>query len=387
MSFARWITREFCLLLYGVEDESRGNRRLGGLTPGAALPDLTEPGLADVPAMREHVLQMVALMPPYEPRRKLEVTETEVPGYHGAPDVKVRVYAPAARERALPGLIYLHGGAYVFGGLDTGDNAAAPIADRAGVIVVSVEYRLAPEHPYPAALDDCYAVLEWTARSAASGYGIDIGPLGVLGESAGGGLAAALALLTKDRGGPELTAQFLDAPTVDDRLLTHSMRNLPVTPAWRAADALRSWTYYLRGTAEPGGDAVPLYAAAARAEAADLEGLPPAWVSHVPGRSDARRGPGLCAVADPGGRAHRTAALRLVVPPGARAARHPHRRPDDHQPNRGDPPSAADQGLSPAYATRPSERRRVERNRVIDQGCDEAMERSNNQAVEYRAVE
>ena len=244
----------------------------------AALPDLTEPGLADVPAMREHIRQVVALMPPYEPRRKLDVTEIEVPGYRGAPDVKVRIYAPAARERALPGLIYLHGGAYVFGGLDTGDNAAAPIADRAGVIVVSVDYRLAPEHPYPAALDDCYAVLEWMASSAASGYGIGIGPLGVLGESSGGGLAAALALLTKARGGPELTAQFLDAPTVDDRLLTHSMRHLPVTPAWRAADSVRSWAYYLRGTAEPGGDAVPVYAAPARAEPADLEGLPPAWV-------------------------------------------------------------------------------------------------------------
>jgi acetyl esterase len=255
---------------YVLDDE------LAALVTG--LPALTEPGLADVAAMREHVRRMMAVMPRYEPRRQLDVTELKVPGHQGAPDVTVRVYAPAARERALPGLIYLHGGAYVFGGLDTADNAAAPIADRAGVIVVSVDYRLAPEHPYPAALDDCYAVLEWLAGSAASGHGIDIGPLGVLGEGSGGGLAAALALLTKDRGGPELTAQFLDAPMIDDRLLTHSMLHLPVTPAWRVADSVHSWAYYLRGTAEPGSDEVPVYAAPARADLEDVEGLPPAWI-------------------------------------------------------------------------------------------------------------
>jgi acetyl esterase len=163
------------------------------------------------------------------------------------------------------------------GGLPLADSTARMLVDRAGVAVVAVDYRLAPEHPYPAALDDSYAVLQWAAGNRPE-YGIDAERLGVLGESAGGGLAAALTLLARDRSGPHLTAQFLDAPTIDDRLDTPSM-TLFDTPAWQSVNSPHSWRYYLQGTAEPGGADVPIYAAPARATVEELSGLPPAYVT------------------------------------------------------------------------------------------------------------
>ena len=144
--------------------------------------------------------------------------------------------------------------------------------------MVVVDYRLAPEHPYPAGLQDSYAVLQWSVDKGVA-YGIDPDRLGVLGESAGGGLAAALALVARDCGGPRLAAQFLDAPTIDDCLETVSMTTLHDTPAWQSVNSRYSWAYYLQGIAEPGGINVPIYAAPARATVEELSGLPPAYVT------------------------------------------------------------------------------------------------------------
>jgi acetyl esterase/lipase len=159
------------------------------------------------------------------------------------------------------------------------DNQARLIADRTGTVVVSVDYRLAPEHPYPAALDDSYAALLWMAGKAGRDRGIDGTRIGVWGESAGGGLAAALTLVARDRKGPALAAQFLDAPALDDRLKTHSMRSFHDTPFLSASDAPFIWKYYLGHSAQPGSPDVSMYAAPARAELDDLAGLPPAWVA------------------------------------------------------------------------------------------------------------
>jgi acetyl esterase len=241
----------------------------------SALPDVD---LLDLPAAREAERRLIAHLPVYRPETPLTVSDRLVPGPAGAPDVAVRVYAPGDRTGPLPALLYLHGGAFVLGGLGLADPGARSLADRAGVVVVSVAYRLAPEHPYPAGLEDCHAALEWLAAEGPA-LGVDTGRIGVLGESAGGGLAAALTLLARDRGGPRPAAQFLDAPTVDDRLGTPSMRDLTDTPGWRAANSPHSWRYYLRGTAEPGAPDVPVHAAPARAEAGDLIGLPPAYIT------------------------------------------------------------------------------------------------------------
>jgi acetyl esterase/lipase len=234
--------------------------------------------LSDLASAREQERLLVSHLPQYESRIPLSVHDVTVPRAQNGVDVPVRLYRSAASSAPAPALLYLHGGAFVMGGLPMADSTARMLVERAGTSVVAVDYRLAPEHPYPAGLEDSYAVLQWTVDHGDE-YGIDQHRLGVLGESAGGGLAAALALLTRDRGGPPLAAQFLDAPTIDDRLDTPSMTMLSDTPAWQSVNSPHSWRYYLRGVAEPGGVDVPIHAAPARATVEDLKGLPPAYVA------------------------------------------------------------------------------------------------------------
>jgi acetyl esterase/lipase len=255
-----------------VEDVERAMTYV--LDPELAAVATTLPAvdLHDLPATRAAELQAAIHLPAYESATPLTVVDVYVPGPAGAPDVPVRVYAPLDRDGYLPGLLFLHGGAFVGGSVALGDYEARLLADRAGVVVLSVDYRLAPEYPYPAALDDCYAALEWAAGKATE-YGVDPTRLGVLGESAGGGLAAGLTLLARDRGGPALTAQFLDAPAVDDRLATPSIRDLPEAPAGKAVNSLLSWQYYL---SDESVSMVDIYAAPARAGVGELVGLPPA---------------------------------------------------------------------------------------------------------------
>jgi acetyl esterase len=246
--------------------------------------------LADLASTREFIRQAAAHQPAYESNRTLSVTDVVIPGDHGEPDVPGRVYAPADARDAVAGLIYLFPGGYVAGSIEMIDHQSRMLADQAGIAVVAIAYRLAPENPYPAALNDAYAALQWATTSAAVKLGIDTSRIGVLGESAGGGLAASLALLARDRNGPRLIAQFLDAPTVDDRLATHSIRTLVDVPVfmaklngvlgvWKPRTAPDCWGHYLRGTAQPGQADVPLYAAPARATLDDVADLPPAFVT------------------------------------------------------------------------------------------------------------
>ena len=241
----------------------------------AALPKMD---LSDLASAREAERLMVGHLPQDEPRIPLSVQNIAVPGQENTAAVAVRVYAVAERSAPGPALLYLHGGAYVMGGLPMADPTARMLVERVGVTVVVVDYRLAPEHPYPAGLEDTYAALRWSVEQGGD-YGIDPERLGVLGESAGGGLAAALTLVARDRGGPHLAAQFLDAPTIDDRLDTVSMTTLSGTPVWQSVNSPHSWRYYLQGIAEPGDIDVPIYAAPGRAEVEDLSGLPPAYVA------------------------------------------------------------------------------------------------------------
>ncbi|WAJ46381.1 alpha/beta hydrolase [Mycobacterium sp. Aquia_216] len=234
--------------------------------------------LADLASARESQRLAVAQLPKYESRTPITTTDVVVADRHDFAEVPVRIYASADRVTPAATLLYLHGGAYVMGDLTLADSTARMLVERAGVTVVAVDYRLAPEHPYPAGLADSYAALQWVADHGGD-FGFDPDRLGVLGESAGGGLAAALTLLARDREGPGLRAQFLDAPTIDDRLNTPSMTTLVDTPVWQSVNSPHSWRYYLRGTAEPGGAGVPLYAAPARATVDDLGRLPPAFVT------------------------------------------------------------------------------------------------------------
>jgi acetyl esterase len=235
------------------------------------------PGIdyTDLAGARAALRLIAGRQPVYAPLSRIDVSDATVPGPPEAPDVRVRVYRPVEPAGPLPALLYLHWGGYVFGDLNSIHATALRTADQVGAVVVSVDYRLAPEHPFPTGLEDCYAALLWVAESAER-LGIDPAQIGVAGESAGGGLAAALALLARDRGGPELCFQCLIYPQLDDRLDTVSARSFTNTPKWTRASAVQCWTYYLREIGMPGDAGIPPYAAPARAE--DLEGLPPAFV-------------------------------------------------------------------------------------------------------------
>jgi len=238
------------------------------------MPEVRVPDLDSLLTTRDSHAELIGLIPVYEPRTAIDVRDTTVPGPADAPDVPVRIYTPADSGAATPGLLYIHGGGFVLGDLDMFHAHVLRLVDELQIVVVSVDYRLAPEHPFPAPPEDCYAALQWTASKAGE-LGIDPERLGVAGESAGGGLAAAVALMARDRGGPKLAFQFLGIPELDDRLDTPSMRDYVDTPLWNRPNAIYSWTAYL-GT-EPGGDDVSPYAAPARAT--DLAGLPPAFVT------------------------------------------------------------------------------------------------------------
>jgi acetyl esterase/lipase len=236
----------------------------------AAMPQF-EAG--DVAEARALFAAFIASQPPYEPPRGLAITDTTAPGLD-APAVPVRVYRPiAATGTRSPAILYLHGGGFSVGDLDSEHAGAARIAAETESVVVSVNYRLAPEHPFPAGLDDCYAALCWMAAQA-DDLAIDLDRIAVRGASAGGGLAAAVALMARDRAGPALCFQSLSIPELDDRLDTPSMLEFVDTPMWNRARAEQSWLQYLGH--EPGRPDVSPYAAPARAE--NLVGLPPAYV-------------------------------------------------------------------------------------------------------------
>jgi acetyl esterase/lipase len=237
------------------------------------LPLIPALDITDVDAARAQLRAVVAQMAPAVDTTGLVVSDHLV-GRDGGPAVPVRVWRPEAGEVLRPGLLYVHGGGFVAGSIETEQAPAAELARELGIVVASVEYRLAPEHPYPAALEDCAAALDWL-HAAAPELGVDPSRVGVYGQSAGGGLAAALALFVRDHGGPAVCFQFLGMPELDDRLDTPSMRSFVDTPMWNRPSAELSWRYYLGDRPEP----VPAYAAPARAT--DLSGLPPAYVTAM----------------------------------------------------------------------------------------------------------
>jgi acetyl esterase/lipase len=198
------------------------------------------------------------------------------PGPAGAPQVPVRIYTPRAAAREPRGCVFeIHGGGFLMGSIEMMDAWCQVTAAALAAVVVSVEYRLAPEHPFPAGLEDCYAALCWTAQHATD-LGVDAARIAIAGQSAGGGLAAGTALLARDRGFPALCFQLLEIPELDDRLDTPSMLAFTDTPLWNRPNAVWSWKHYL-GPNHAG--EVSSYAAPARAK--DLTGLPPAYVSTM----------------------------------------------------------------------------------------------------------
>ncbi|NYI79334.1 alpha/beta hydrolase [Nocardioides panzhihuensis] len=199
----------------------------------------------------------------------IRVEERQVPGPEGAPDVTVLILSPAVDGPPRPAIYHAHGGGMVIGNRRLGVETFLPYVADGHAVVVSVEYRLAPEHPDPAPVEDCYAGLVWTAKNAAD-LGVDPERIMIAGTSAGGGLAAGTALLARDRAFPRLSHQILICPMLDDRFETHSSRMLDDEGLWDRNANLFGWTALL-GDRRGGPDVSP-YAAPARAE--DLTGLP-----------------------------------------------------------------------------------------------------------------
>ena len=189
-----------------------------------------------------------------------------------AGDVRVRIIAPRASDSPRPALLWIHGGGYVLGSARQDDALCARFADRLAAVVVSVDYRLAPEHPFPTPLEDCFAAFEFVHRHA-NELGIDPARLVIGGASAGGGLAAALTLLVHDRERPAPVLQLLVYPMLDDRTVLKSVDGR-FHRLWNQKSNAYGWRCYLGR--EPGSPEITDHAAPARR--ASFAGLPPAWI-------------------------------------------------------------------------------------------------------------
>lgn len=213
-------------------------------------------------------------LPPFE-TAGVTAERRNVPGPAGAPDIGLHIYRPESGDGPFPAIYHIHGGGYVLGAAKDLEGVHRGMVRALGCVLVSVDYRLAPETVFPGAIEDCYAGLRWLFGEAAA-LGVDNARIGVMGESAGGGLAAALALLARDRGEFPLAFQHLIYPMIDDRTCIATDPNPYVGEfIWHAANNRFGWSALLGH--EPGIDGVSPYAAAARAT--DLSGLPPAFIS------------------------------------------------------------------------------------------------------------
>lgn len=190
---------------------------------------------------------------------------TDVEVLTTASGARVRLHRPPAETGLGPGLLWVHGGGYLIGSAAQDDAMCRRFARELGATVAAVDYRLAPEYPYPIPLEDCYAALTWLANLP----GVDPNSVAIGGASAGGGLTAALALLVRERGEVALAAQLLVYPMLDDRSATQQGLDDPNHRVWTQSANAYGWTSYL-------GDANP--AAAVPARQTDLSGLPPAWI-------------------------------------------------------------------------------------------------------------
>jgi len=238
---------------------------------------------AETPEAAREKMQALLEARAVEPPPVYRVEDRHVPGPHG--QVPIRIYTSEGR---IPKgvLVYFHGGGWVLGSIVTHDVLCRSIANAAGCIVVSVDYRLAPEHKFPAAPEDCYAATKWVAANAAS-FGGDPNRIAVGGDSAGGNLATATALMARDRGGPHLAFQLLFYPAISAANDTPSQMEFDRDGfILSRADMEWFWNHYLNSPADRDN---PI---ACPNKAGNLAGLPPALVqtcSHDPLRDEGER--------------------------------------------------------------------------------------------------
>ncbi len=237
---------------------------VAGQLPSTITPDMIVP-------FRE-----ASLTPPVEEAivgRPIVFEDRVIPGPAGGPDLTVTIFRREDHRPGGPGLLHLHGGGMVLGDRFTGVTTLFDLIESMDAVVVTVEYRLAPENPDPAPVEDCYAGLLWTAANLDE-LGIDPERLVVIGGSAGGGLSAGVALLARDRKGPKLAGQVLIYPMLDDRNETVSSHQIDGIGVWDRGSNDTGWDALLGDRRKT--DGVSIYAAPARAT--DLSGLPPTYL-------------------------------------------------------------------------------------------------------------
>lgn len=238
--------------------------------------------LADIAERRAQVSALRRTTAP-PPPPDVEIEHRNVPGPAGA--VALRVYRPIGVEGELPGVLYIHGGGWMYGSAEQSEPTALRFCRGGRCVVVSPDYRLTPENPFPAGLEDCFAVLEWMAREAEA-LGFDPRRLGVMGDSSGANLAAGCCFEARSRGGPRLRAQVLNYPALGVDFETASYRENADAPVLCRDEMMYFWKHYVGpelACRDP--RAVPL-------AAADFHNLPPACITtaeYDPLREDGRR--------------------------------------------------------------------------------------------------
>ncbi|ACS43969.1 alpha/beta hydrolase [Methylorubrum extorquens] len=244
----------------------------GEVKPSTFHPDL-RPAARWLPRGmgRPWMVKLLRALPSLPARVPAAVTrhELSMPGFS---PVKLRCFVPTLDRVPLPAILWIHGGGYVFGSAKQDDGYCARLASSLGAVVVSVDYRLAPEHPFPQPLEDCFQAYLFMHREATA-LKIDMHRVAVAGQSAGAGLAAALVQLIRDRGAPAPVMQSLSYPMLDDRTVLHQADDRRLR-LWDSRSNRLGWAAYL--PVPPGASRMPDYAAAARCTR--LEGLPPAWI-------------------------------------------------------------------------------------------------------------
>lgn len=230
--------------------------------------------LSDIEAARATMIEVAEAFPAPD-ATGVTITDTQIDTTAGeSAQIVMRVYKADTTPTPAPVLYNMHGGGMCMADVSASDGVCIMVARELECVVASIDYRLAPEHPHPTPIEDCYAGLQWLARHGEE-LGMDLSRLAVGGDSAGAGLAASLALLARDRGEVDIGFQLLIFPMLDDRNVTHSARYVTHPQVWNLEANKLAWHALLGGDA--GGVEVSPYAAPARAE--DLSGLPPAYIA------------------------------------------------------------------------------------------------------------
>lgn len=216
---------------------------------------------------------LISLLPAPKAPEGISIKNIKIGSRDGSTKLRLRIYQPVKPANATPVLIWMHGGGYIIGKPEMEDGVCTQFVRELGISIVSVDYRLAPKHPFPAGLDDCYSALIW-AKQNSEPFGFDANRTAVGGTSAGSGLAAALAQLAFDRKEVSPVFQLLTYPMLDDRTALRNDIDDSRSPTWSQKSNRFGWKSYLGK--EYGANELPAYSAPARRE--NLAGLPPAWI-------------------------------------------------------------------------------------------------------------